>query len=504
MITAARWVPKGAAAQHPRHAELDERELQRIKELANLELEDATEDLNEISDKAANPPIPAAAEEEDDDLKDFHMEDYDKELEEERNSTITGVRNLAYYENEEDDEYLTLGDDQDRKEEEEELEIDKSDNLLLTAKTEDDVSLLEVHVYQEGGDNLYVHHDVMLPSFPLCLEWLPITPNSASTADSAQLKPGNFVAIGTFEPEIEIWDLDVVDAMFPTTILGSFDRPDAKPKGTGKKKKKLKQANSKYHVDAVLTLASNRLQPNLLASGSADCTIKLWDLSSSSTDSAALSIQDYHKGKISSLSWNPSEASVLLSGGYDKRALVGDVRASDILQGKRAFNVSSDIESVKWDSNGTNFYVGTESGQVYKFDARQESKPVWTLQAHDAEISSFDINEYVDGLMITGSSDSQVKLWNVGGDKPSMVLSRDFDVGRVFSVGFGPDKDTRSIVSIGGSKGSVKVWDAFSNKAVRQTFNISHNEAHTDRILEPGNDDDSEESDRDIGDEELN
>lgn len=50
--------------------------------------------------------------------------------------------------------------------------IEDSDNLLLGCKTEDDVSYLEVYVYEEEEDNLYVHHDIMLPSFPLCLEWL--------------------------------------------------------------------------------------------------------------------------------------------------------------------------------------------------------------------------------------------------------------------------------------------------------------------------------------------
>lgn len=31
---------------------------------------------------------------------------------------------------------------------------------------------------------------------------------------------GNYAAVGTFDPEIEIWDLDTVDAMYPDAILG--------------------------------------------------------------------------------------------------------------------------------------------------------------------------------------------------------------------------------------------------------------------------------------------
>lgn len=43
---------------------------------------------------------------------------------------------------------------------------------------------------------------------------------------------GNFLALGTMEPVIEIWDLDVLEALEPAGILGS------KPQ---KKKKKLKK-----------------------------------------------------------------------------------------------------------------------------------------------------------------------------------------------------------------------------------------------------------------------
>lgn len=42
---------------------------------------------------------------------------------------------------------------------------------------QDDVSTLELWVYEEAGTlgeeaNVYVHHELMLPAFPLCLAWL--------------------------------------------------------------------------------------------------------------------------------------------------------------------------------------------------------------------------------------------------------------------------------------------------------------------------------------------
>jgi periodic tryptophan protein 1 len=95
---------------------------------------------------------------------------------------FSNIRGLSYYENpSSEDPYVQLGGGED--EEDEEIMIEATDNLLLACKTEDDVSHLEVYVYEEEEDNLYVHHDIMLPSFPLCLEWIdfPMGKNLGNT-----------------------------------------------------------------------------------------------------------------------------------------------------------------------------------------------------------------------------------------------------------------------------------------------------------------------------------
>jgi periodic tryptophan protein 1 len=107
--------------------------------------------------------------------------------------------------------------------------IRDTDLVILTGVSEDEeVSHLDVYIFEtkevkrrflkispNRQQNAYIHHDYLLPSFPLCLAWLNFPVGADSSEGSA-----NMVAIGTFEPYIEIWDLDIVDCPSPAAILG--------------------------------------------------------------------------------------------------------------------------------------------------------------------------------------------------------------------------------------------------------------------------------------------
>ena len=174
-------------------------------------------------------------------LADLNMDNYDEEDEGENlmGRVLGGDSKpgLSYYHSNDDDPYITLKEDSDS--EVNDFVIRDTDLLLLTARHEDDVSNIEVWLYEEAASssseaNLYVHHDIMLPAFPLCLAWMNYDP-------SQKQEKSNMVAVGTFDPAIEIWDLDVIDTVLPVAVLGGED-PEAEPAedSTGKKKKKKK------------------------------------------------------------------------------------------------------------------------------------------------------------------------------------------------------------------------------------------------------------------------
>lgn len=271
---------------------------------------------------------------------------------------------------------------QEEDDERQELEVRPADNMLVVAKTEDEVSQLEIYVYDETDEDLYVHHDLMLPSFPLCLEWLdfpPITSSSAkATPDGPAKQFGNYIAVGTMEPEIEIWSLDTVEAMYPDMVLGRPDKTAAHipvPLGTGKKKrKKTKQRpmSTAHHVDAVLSLSWNKTHRNLLASASADRTVKLWDLTRDPTingeggeGEGALRSFNIHKDKVQAVQWNDKEPTVLLTGSYDRTVRTFDTRAPDAGVGAI---VGADVEALRWDPwEAHSFYVSPTNVSPRRF-----------------------------------------------------------------------------------------------------------------------------------------
>ncbi|PHH70038.1 hypothetical protein CDD80_6277 [Ophiocordyceps camponoti-rufipedis] len=518
IITTAQWVPRGFAAPFPKKYTLDEAEFDRIASLAQLQLDDAREDLKaaEIVDEGVKEDSPQAdahsRTSKDDDLKEYDLEHYDDDDDEkeanEKGQTMGmfgNVKSLAYYESNEDDPYITLqGDDDDDDDDRQDLQIMATDNLILSAKVEDELAQLEVYVFEDEGDNLYVHHDLMLPAIPLCLEWLDMPVGSRKgTVEAAR---GSYVAVGTMDPDIEIWDLDTIDSMYPDAILGQGDSTDKDKKKLKKKKKKSKRANDEYHVDAVLSLAANRSHRNLLASASADQTVKLWDVN---TVKCAQSYS-YHTDKVCSLAWSATEATVLLSGSYDRTVVAADMRAPGAKVPR--WGVESDVENVRWDPHdGNMFFVSTDKGAVHYHDVRQAprnveaTKSVWTLQAHDESVSSLDVNAVIPGFMATGSTDRTVKLWNVTATGPSMVVSRNLDVGKVFAATFAPDAAVAFRLAVAGSSGSMHVWDTSTNAAVRKVF--AHRmmpgrseTAAEDRLVGVEEDEEDEDEDEDEND----
>ena len=229
--------------------------------------------------------------------------------------------------------------------------IKPSDAVLLVAHTEEEYSCVEVQVYDEENGSLYVHHDIALPAFPLALAWMPGQPSAEATDGPS----GSFVAVGTFKPGIEIWNLDVLDPLEPTAVLGG-EQPGAQPsKPRGKARGRGAASSAPLvdgsHTDAVMALAWNGVRAGYacLASASADTTVKLWDVAAQ----RCVDTLRVHDGKVQDLCWHPQHASLLASGSFDRTAAIVDTRSAAAGGPCAKCSTTADVESICWNPFAT-------------------------------------------------------------------------------------------------------------------------------------------------------
>mmetsp|Transcript_25602 Transcript_25602/g.46299 ORF Transcript_25602/g.46299 Transcript_25602/m.46299 type:complete len:558 (+) Transcript_25602:179-1852(+) len=395
--------------------------------------------------------------------------------------------------------------DEDDDEDVNDIKLHDGDALVVVAKTEEDFASLEINVFDAQSSNLYVHHDIPLPSYPLCLA-LGSVVCSYKPNDNENVTAGNFVAIGSFEPGIEIWNLDVMNALEPTLVLGGMDTRGAEADwmktqtmptsttvgggGGGKKnnkKKKKKGGPSKpglregSHTDAVMGLSWNSVHQQVLASGSADGTVKLWDVSHMGggdyiRPSATFT---HHTDKVQSLAWHPSEGTLLATGGYDRKVCLVDARSatassSDANQSIKKAKLSADCEAIAWDPHNQQYLTAaSEDGVVQCWDVRKfGQEPVWTMVAHEyGGVSDMSYNSNVPGMLMTCSIDKTVALWdthNNSSPTPQPCGSKDMNVGKLYSVSCYPSSPW--LLACGGSGNELAIWDMESEDAIQNRF----------------------------------
>ena len=367
----------------------------------------------------------------------FNFQEYDKE------QAQPALKMTDVVEVTEDDQIADLENDSDA---EDDL-IKPSDNLILVGRVEADCSSLEVYIYNEEENSLYVHHDFCLPFHLLCIEPFNYDPGSQ--------QPGNLCAIGGMEPIIHIYDLDIHQPLEPIMELG-------------KKANKKKGIKKMGHKNAVLDLAWNTNYQHIMASASVDETVILWDLENAAPSTI---LKDFAE-KVQSLEFNASEAEYLLTGSSDNTIKLFDCRQSDSETSnyKQWIVEGGEIEKVKWNPNEKyHFVAGTNEGKIYYFDSRT-TEPLWTIEAHEKEVTDFGFNKTAPTMLISTSVDQLLKVWNFDATSCKLVHSQNYKLGRLHCLHEAPENNW--FVSLGGDKRkkNFMVANLLDFENVRNTF----------------------------------
>ncbi|GFE52863.1 periodic tryptophan 1 homolog, putative [Babesia ovis] len=309
------------------------------------------------------------------------------------------------------DEKLILEDPEDA----ESRKLDQDDRVIVCGNSGEDCASIDFFIYNTAYCGLETCHSIVVGSFPLSVEIIPNLPNH-----------GPLVASGTYETHIDIWDMRHIDLLEPTISLGSS-----------------KKSQAVAHLDAVQCLSSSTHVAQLLASGSADTTVKIWDLQ----EGQVLHSFDHHTSNVQVVQFSPFDASVLLTASFDKTAALCDIRECNQ---KANVNVESEVEAALWKDEHT-LIISMEDGTVLQYDIRSD-KPVWQIKAHKKACTSIDV---IGDIMVTCGLDSKAKVYKLNSSKPVKVASKNLRAGPLFSVSKSPN-DT-GLVGFGGDV--VVIWD---------------------------------------------
>lgn len=417
-IPAVKWVQKGAGKAVPDKIHFSEEELKElISETKNEGTSSAAEEL-ESQDAVSG--------------DEFDFAHYDNE-----ESTIkANVKDIVSFDNEKTGKKAqkkkkkrSQVDDSDSEDE----VIKPDDNLILVGHVDDDFNTLNVYVYNENDGDMYVHHDIILKSAPLCVEWL----NASDVSEHS-----NLCAIGEMEPVIGIWDLDIINCIEPIYKLG--------------RAKKKNPSKNYGHTDSVLSLAWNTELPHILCSGSVDNRGLLWDLHTGKVATELTVFSD----KVQSVLWNPHDPYSLLTASADGYVRNFDCRVFDQFQ---KWNLKAGVECLlPHPENEYYCFAATENGLIHHIDYRKK-KPIFSFQAHDKEITGLSFNKNNPDILISISADESMRFWNVNNEF-ECTFSKKLNLGPLYCIDMNPDYPF--LACIGGSHPN-------RNKKIMKVLNIN-------------------------------
>lgn len=266
-----------------------------------------------------------------------------------------------------------------------------------------------------------------------------IAPGNGRWVWSLAFSPdGQYLASGSADRQLRLWNLstmqiapgDAVQTLKAQTVL------------TG-------------HTDAIFALAFTP-DGQQLASGSADQTIRLWDV----TTGSLTAILHSHQGAIYTLAFDQTGAT-LASAGRDRVVKLWDMATQSVRHNCVAH--TGDIIALLFHARG-----GTTSDWLITA-SRDHTVRIWTLDNGQLHTTLTDANNEMLTLatspsrnLLTGAgADQVIHFWDLTTLQPCYALSGHED--SVRTLAFSPDGIT---LASGGSDQTIRLWDTEKGRAV--------------------------------------
>ena len=202
------------------------------------------------------------------------------------------------------------------------------------------------------------------------------------------------------------------------------------------------------HQKRIITMALSN-NDRLLAVGGTDNLVEIWDL----TTSKFIGQLAGHEDIVSTLSFSQRD-DLLVSGGEDKTIILWDLK--NMTQISRVDGHDAYILRLRFAGDGKTILASDFAGilKIWQISDNAEIKDYTGLKSR---IWNLDISSSRPGLMVAGSNDGKVMIWNKDNSKEMIYKKRDM----IARVVFSPDG---RLVAGSTSQGSICLWEVDSGK----------------------------------------
>jgi len=190
----------------------------------------------------------------------------------------------------------------------------------------------------------------------------------------------------------------------------------------------------------------------LIASGSADSTVKLWDADSGKRIRAIMR----HPFPISCVAFSP-DSNIIAAGSEAGTITLWDVNYKERI--KTLKGQEGAVCSIQFSHDGSFLISGSADSVIRLWDMRS-GKEALKLSGHTDSINSLALSP--DGKQLaSASTDGSVKIWDISSGNNTLTLKE--GAGTVNSVCFSPDGKT---VAFGAASGVIRLWNAESGEEI--------------------------------------
>ncbi|KAF3912599.1 Beta-TrCP [Arthrobotrys entomopaga] len=212
------------------------------------------------------------------------------------------------------------------------------------------------------------------------------------------------------------------------------------------------------HDDSVSSVAF--LYDGRIASGSLDQSIKIWDINSGT----CLKTLYGHDGAVNSIAFS-KDVAILASGSVDGALKIWDISGDD--NPKTLLSHSGPVNTVAFSNDGTLLASGSDDETIKIWDTGTDGC-LKTLRNHEKKVNSVAFSNDLTQL-VSGSDDGAIVIWDISTGSSLKKLRHPARIhsGPVESVAFLNDRQVISGSHFATTFGAIKIWDTNSGACLQ-------------------------------------